>query len=81
MIQFKYSLLCHTLSHIIIAKRLFSALVNNTRIEKTQRRQWDVSQVLLDPAGDHLWAIHGEVDLRAERDPQGPLVAVRRIGP
>ena len=35
----------------------------------------------LGSAGDHLWAIHGEVDLRRERDPEGPLVALVRIGP
>jgi hypothetical protein len=54
---------------------------HHTRIAQREPRRFDVSQVLLDPEGDHLWAVHGEVDLRAERDPEGPLVRVRRIGP
>jgi superfamily II RNA helicase len=53
---------------------------HHTRLVRTEPRRFDVSQVLLDPAGDHLWAIHGEVDLRSERDPEGPLVALVRIG-
>jgi len=53
---------------------------HHTRIERREPRLFQVSQVLLDPAGDNLWAIHGEVDLRTERDPQGPLVRVLRIG-
>jgi hypothetical protein len=53
---------------------------HHTLIRATAPRTWDVSQVLVDPAGDNLWAIHGEVDLRTERDPEGPLVHVRRIG-
>jgi len=51
-----------------------------TRLEAVSPRRWRVSQTLLDPAGDALWAIEGEVDLTGERDPQGPLVRVRRIG-
>ncbi|MGH0028610.1 MAG: DEAD/DEAH box helicase [Myxococcota bacterium] len=53
---------------------------HHTRMVRREPRLFEVSQTLLDPAGDHLWAVHGEVDLRAERDPQGPLVRVRRIG-
>jgi hypothetical protein len=40
-----------------------------------------VAQVLCDPVGDDLWALHGEVDLTGQRDPEGPLVRLRRIGP
>jgi len=40
-----------------------------------------VTHVLLDPAGDYTWAVHGEVDLRSARDPEGPLVELSRIGP
>jgi len=54
---------------------------HHSRLVRTEPRRFDVSQVLLDPAGDHLWAIHGEIDLRRERDPEGPLVALVRIGP
>ena len=51
-----------------------------TLLKKTGPRTWDVSQVLVDPLGDDLWAIQGEVDLGSEADPKGPLVRLRRIG-
>jgi hypothetical protein len=51
-----------------------------TRLAQTDARRFDVTQVLLDPRGDGLWALHGEVDLRKERDPEAPLVSLRRIG-
>ena len=54
---------------------------HHTRLVRAESRRFEVSQVLLDPEGDHLWAIHGEVDLRRERDPEGPLVELIRIGP
>jgi superfamily II RNA helicase len=54
---------------------------HHTRLAATGPRTWDVTQVLLDPAGDGLWAIHGQVDLRKEREPEAPLVHVLRIGP
>jgi superfamily II RNA helicase len=53
---------------------------HHTRIAKREPRVFEVSQVLLDPAGENLWAIHGEVDLKTERDPQGPLVRIYRVG-
>jgi superfamily II RNA helicase len=53
---------------------------HHTRIAKREARVFEVSQVLLDPAGENLWAIHGEVDLRSSRDPQGPLVRIYRVG-
>jgi len=54
---------------------------HRTRLEEWEPRHWRVFQTLLDPAGDDLWAIEGEVDLTHDRDPQGPLVRVLRIGP
>jgi hypothetical protein len=54
---------------------------DRTLVKKRGPRGWDVSQVLVDPLGEELWAIHGEVDLSEERDPPGPLVRVLRIGP
>jgi hypothetical protein len=56
-------------------------LAHRTRIAESGPRRWQVSQVLVDPAGDELWALHGEVDLSREKDPQGPLVRLLRIGP
>jgi len=44
-------------------------------------RFWRTTHVLVDPEGDGLWALHGEIDLREERDPKEPLFTLRRIGP
>jgi hypothetical protein len=50
-------------------------------LKPTGPRTWDVSQVLLDPRGDNLWALSGEIDLSSEKAPEGPLVRLRQIGP
>ncbi len=52
-----------------------------TQLRAVESRVFDVAQVLVDPQGDLLWAIHGRVDLRGELDPEGPIVEVVRIGP
>jgi hypothetical protein len=52
-----------------------------TLLRPEGRRRWTVFQVLVDPKGDDLWAIEGEVDLTRQRDVAGPLVRVRRVGP
>ena len=51
-----------------------------TRLEAVAPRRFDVVQVLCDPEGDDSWALFGEVDLSRERDPEGPLVRLVRIG-
>ncbi len=56
-------------------------LAHRTRIDAAGPRRWRVAQVLVDPAGDELWAVHGDVDLSRDRDLEGPLVQLRRIGP
>ena len=53
---------------------------HHTLLEPVAERCWRVAQTLCDPAGDGIWALHGEVDLRRERDPEAPLVALLRIG-
>jgi hypothetical protein len=53
---------------------------HRTLVKQSAPRCWEVSQVLVDPAGDELWAIEAEVDLVDERDPVGPLLRLRRIG-
>jgi superfamily II RNA helicase len=52
----------------------------HTRVVRSEPRRFQVTHVLLDPAGDHTWAVYGEVDLRSSRDPEGPLVELIRIG-
>ncbi len=49
-------------------------------LKPTGPRTWDVSQALQDPEGDGLWALHGEIDLRGEHAPEGPLVRLRHVG-
>ncbi len=53
---------------------------HHTRLAASGPRQWDVTQVLVDANLDNLWALHGEIDLRQERDPEHPLVRLVRIG-
>jgi superfamily II DNA/RNA helicase len=53
----------------------------HTFIQRTGDRTWEVRQTLLDPQGDNLWAIAGDVDLRDPHALEGPLVRLHRIGP
>ena len=53
---------------------------HHTSLRAAGPRRFDASQVLVDASGDNLWALHGEVDLRQERDPEAPLVRLIRIG-
>jgi hypothetical protein len=65
------------------AEILFTPDARNSRrtlIKPTGPRTWDVSQVLVDPQGDHLWAIEAAIDLTKQRDPEDPIVRIRRIG-
>jgi hypothetical protein len=64
-------------------KILFTPDARNSRrtlIKPTRPRRWDVSQVLVDSEGDCLWAIEGAIDLSQQRDPEDPIVQIRRIG-
>jgi hypothetical protein len=53
----------------------------HTQLRRTGDRTWEVRQVLLDPQGENLWAIAGEIDLRDPHALEGPLVRLQRIGP
>ncbi len=55
-------------------------LAERTVMRHTGDHQWDVSQVLVDPEGDMMWVLEGEIDLRADAAPEGPMVHVTRIG-
>ncbi|HJO24138.1 MAG: DUF3516 domain-containing protein [Myxococcota bacterium] len=57
-----------------------SRQANLTRIAEAGPRCFDVAHVLCDPKGDDLWAIYGEVDLTKQRDPEGPLFRLVRVG-
>ncbi|MDL2716711.1 MAG: DUF3516 domain-containing protein [Acidobacteriota bacterium] len=51
-----------------------------TQLKSTGPRQWDVTQTLVDPKGDHTWAIFAGIDLRDDGAPDGPILRIRRIG-
>ena len=51
-----------------------------TLLKPTGPRSWEVFQVLVDPQGDNLWAIEAAIDLSGQRDPEGPILQLRRIG-
>ncbi len=51
-----------------------------THLRPTGERTWEVTHTLLDPAGDHLWAVIGSIDLRDPDMIDGPLVRLHRIG-
>jgi uncharacterized protein DUF3516 len=53
---------------------------HHTTLRAIGPRRFAVTQVLCDANGDNLWALHGEVDLHQERDPEHPLVRLIRIG-
>jgi hypothetical protein len=52
----------------------------HTQIRETGDRTWSVTQTLLDPTGDNLWAIQGTIDLRRPDAADGPLVRLSEIG-
>ncbi len=51
-----------------------------TQLKSTGPRQWEITQTLVDPKGDHTWAIFAGIDLRDGSAPDGPILRVRRIG-
>ncbi|MGA7992089.1 MAG: DUF3516 domain-containing protein [Thermoanaerobaculia bacterium] len=51
-----------------------------TQLKSTGPRQWEVTHTLLDPRGDHTWAIFAGVDLSDSSAPDGPILRIRRIG-
>ncbi len=52
-----------------------------THIREVEDRVWEVSQTLLDPQEDNLWAVQGRIDLRDPDVMDGPLLRLERIAP
>jgi len=50
-------------------------------LEAGATRRFAVSQTLLDPQDENFWSIEGEIELDPGTAPEGPLLALRRIGP
>jgi hypothetical protein len=55
-------------------------LTEHTQLMSVGDHQWKVVQVLLDPSGENLWCIEGEVNLSDDANVEGPLITVTRIG-
>jgi len=53
---------------------------DKTQISQREDHLWSVRQTLLDPEEEGYWYIDGEVDLRTDSSPEGPIVRVLRIG-
>jgi hypothetical protein len=51
-----------------------------TNLRPAGPRRWVVTQILLDPKGDHTWAIFAGIDLRDSTAPDGPILRIERIG-
>jgi len=54
--------------------------VDRTFIRETGKRQWEVTQRIVDPSGEEDWALFGTVDLTETIPEDAPLVQLRRIG-
>jgi superfamily II RNA helicase len=53
---------------------------HHTFLEERGPRRWAALQRIVDEEGEVDWALHGEIDLTAPRDPDLPLVDLVRIG-
>jgi len=51
-----------------------------TNLRPAGPRRWEVSQTLLDPKGDHAWAVFAAIDLRDSSAADGPILRIERIG-
>lgn len=51
-----------------------------SRIEEVSLRHWRISQTLLDPQDDNMWAIEAEVDLSDPEGLQGNMLEIKGIG-
>ncbi len=49
-------------------------------LRATGSHTWEVQQVLLDSDDENHWSLQARVDLRGDRDPEGPLLRLLRIG-
>jgi len=54
-------------------------LGNLTHIEPIEPHRWAVRQVLIGDDEEAAWALEGEVDLRDDTNPSGPIVRIRDL--
>ncbi len=55
-------------------------MADKTYSREREDHLWEVRQVICDPSGEDVWMAEGEVDLRSNRAPDGPLVRILRFG-
>jgi hypothetical protein len=63
-----------------LPSRADARLHHLTQLKPTGPRQWEVTQTLVDPKGDHTWVIFASIDLRDASAPDRPILRIRRIG-
>jgi len=54
-------------------------LGNLTQIQPLEPHRWAVRQVLVGDDDEAAWALEGEVDLRGDTNPSGPIVRIRDL--
>ena len=55
-------------------------MADKTVVRQVGTFRWEVRQILCDPTTENTWAIEGVVDLEKDRNPEGPMVRVGRVG-
>jgi len=53
---------------------------DRTFLEKTAPYLFHVRHVLVDPEGDNMWFLEGDIDLREDRAPSGVLLRLAHVG-
>jgi len=66
--------------HPFIDLKPKARLPHNTLINKEGDWRWEAIQKIVDPEGEVDWMLDCIVDLNGERDPDAPLISLRRIG-
>jgi len=55
-------------------------MADKTILREVEDHLWNARQILSDPEGHDDWVIEGEIDLRDDAAPEGPLVRLTKIG-
>jgi len=78
--RFERELAAYLAEHVSVVFDASARRADKTFLRKIGDKRFQVQQVITDPEGDNLWALHGEIDLNALDPNDGPLVRLVRIG-
>ncbi|HVO18287.1 MAG TPA: DUF3516 domain-containing protein [Anaeromyxobacter sp.] len=53
---------------------------HNTLLREAGQRRWEAVQRVVDEAGEVDWALHCEIDLSGDFDPDAPVIRLLRVG-